>query len=251
MKVRSLFCAALISAASFYMPAFSSIGQDQSLTMIKEEEPTGTLELRDMKAPEVKEIVLTDAIASAQILKQPVVVVVEKSRHITHVLQSQNGEVVEVFRAANATGAMRTPTPEGRVKVISRQLDPIWSPPPSIDPRQRKVASFSKNKHNPLGVAWLGLSKWSIGLHGTNAPSSIGRNASHGCVRHKNVDAKALFNIVPVGSPVYIVGNFAGTRINAEDAKHLFGMSEVLAEHYDTTDDAQFASVRMASLSNL
>lgn len=42
------------------------------------------------------------------------------------------------------------------------------------------------------------------GIHGTDAPTSIGRNASHGCVRVRNEDAELLFRIVPVGTAVYI-----------------------------------------------
>ena len=42
------------------------------------------------------------------------------------------------------------------------------------------------------------------GIHGTDAPTSIGRAASHGCVRLRNEDAELLYRIVPLGTPVYI-----------------------------------------------
>jgi lipoprotein-anchoring transpeptidase ErfK/SrfK len=42
------------------------------------------------------------------------------------------------------------------------------------------------------------------GIHGTDVPTSIGRAASHGCVRVRNEDAELLFRIVPLGTPVYI-----------------------------------------------
>ena len=41
-------------------------------------------------------------------------------------------------------------------------------------------------------------------LHGTNNPSSIGQAVSHGCVRLRNEDIAYLYEIVPVGTPVYI-----------------------------------------------
>lgn len=41
-------------------------------------------------------------------------------------------------------------------------------------------------------------------LHGTNVPSSIGRAVSHGCVRLRNEDITALYDMVPLGTPVYI-----------------------------------------------
>ncbi|HUQ47626.1 MAG TPA: L,D-transpeptidase [Gemmatimonadaceae bacterium] len=42
------------------------------------------------------------------------------------------------------------------------------------------------------------------GIHGTNAPESIGRSVSHGCVRMRNEDIERLYDMVPVGTPVYI-----------------------------------------------
>jgi lipoprotein-anchoring transpeptidase ErfK/SrfK len=42
------------------------------------------------------------------------------------------------------------------------------------------------------------------GLHGTNEPNSIGHAASHGCVRLRNEDIAYLFNLVDVGTPVFI-----------------------------------------------
>lgn len=42
------------------------------------------------------------------------------------------------------------------------------------------------------------------GIHGTNVPSSIGRDVSHGCVRLRNEDITQLYHTVTVGTPVYI-----------------------------------------------
>jgi lipoprotein-anchoring transpeptidase ErfK/SrfK len=42
------------------------------------------------------------------------------------------------------------------------------------------------------------------GIHGTNDPSSIGRSVSHGCVRLRNEDIATLYDMVEVGTPVYI-----------------------------------------------
>src|SRR4029077_7496736 len=36
---------------------------------------------------------------------------------------------------------------------------------------------------NPVGILWMGLNKRGIGIHGTNSPNTIGRGASHGCIR--------------------------------------------------------------------
>jgi L,D-transpeptidase-like protein len=54
-----------------------------------------------------------------------------------------------------------------------------------------------------LGTARLNLGN-GYALHGTNNPSSIGRSVSHGCIRLLNEDIEKLYEIVPVGTPVYI-----------------------------------------------
>jgi lipoprotein-anchoring transpeptidase ErfK/SrfK len=43
-----------------------------------------------------------------------------------------------------------------------------------------------------------------VGLHGTNDPSSIGHNASHGCIRMTNDAIRFLARTVPLGTPVEI-----------------------------------------------
>lgn len=42
------------------------------------------------------------------------------------------------------------------------------------------------------------------GIHGTNAPASIGHSVSHGCIRLRNEDMETLYRLVPVGAPVYV-----------------------------------------------
>ena len=54
----------------------------------------------------------------------------------------------------------------------------------------------------------LGTHRLNLGdgyaLHGTNAPTTIGRSVSHGCVRLRNEDIETLYRMIPVGAPVYI-----------------------------------------------
>jgi lipoprotein-anchoring transpeptidase ErfK/SrfK len=42
------------------------------------------------------------------------------------------------------------------------------------------------------------------GIHGTNKPETVGQAVSHGCVRMRNDDIERLFEMVPVGTPVFI-----------------------------------------------
>jgi hypothetical protein len=68
------------------------------------------------------------------------------------------------------------------------------------------VPPFGTNQRKYRGV--LGTHRLNIGdgyaLHGTNRPETVGRSVSHGCVRLRNEDIAALYDMVPTGTPVYI-----------------------------------------------
>ncbi|EIT87412.1 hypothetical protein A374_00520 [Fictibacillus macauensis ZFHKF-1] len=83
-----------------------------------------------------------------------------------------------------ATGAILTPTPGGTYTIVNK------------DPETG----------GPYGAMWMGLSAPHYGIHGTNDPSSIGHNVSHGCVRMHNKDVLELASIVPIGTKVHIGG---------------------------------------------
>jgi len=57
---------------------------------------------------------------------------------------------------------------------------------------------------NPVGVMWIALNKKGIGIHGTNEPDSIGRAASHGCIRLANWDVVRLATKIKSGDSVSI-----------------------------------------------
>jgi L,D-transpeptidase-like protein len=68
------------------------------------------------------------------------------------------------------------------------------------------IPPLGTNQRRYKGV--LGTHRLNLGsgyaLHGTNQPNSIGRSVSHGCIRLRNEDIAKLYDIVPVGTPVYI-----------------------------------------------
>jgi lipoprotein-anchoring transpeptidase ErfK/SrfK len=57
---------------------------------------------------------------------------------------------------------------------------------------------------NPVGVMWIALDKKGIGIHGTDNPDSIGRAASHGCIRLANWDVVRLATKIKPGDSVSI-----------------------------------------------
>jgi lipoprotein-anchoring transpeptidase ErfK/SrfK len=147
----------------------------------------------------------------------PIVVIVDKGSHFTHTLQLQNNQIVRVYSMSNAVGKGSTPTPPGRYIVVKKKGLPSWIPPKSIDPRQKAVHPYNKDRKNPLGVAAIYLNKYAIALHGTNQPTSIRQSVSHGCVRHSNKDISRLYGMVKTGTVVYIVNRFRGKVLHRSD----------------------------------
>lgn len=66
------------------------------------------------------------------------------------------------------------------------------------------IINKQNNPGGPFGVLWMGLSKPHYGIHGTNNPSSIGKNVSHGRIRMFNHDVLELSSKVPIGTKVFI-----------------------------------------------
>ena len=56
---------------------------------------------------------------------------------------------------------------------------------------------------NPIKARWMGIYD-GAGIHGTDADSSIGTAASHGCIRMRIPEVIELYDQVDVGAPVYI-----------------------------------------------
>jgi lipoprotein-anchoring transpeptidase ErfK/SrfK len=119
--------------------------------------------------------------------------------------------VVKIY--ATAVGAPASPSPTGSFTIVNHIEDPTW---------YTKGRTVPPGKANPLGTRWMGLSIKGYGIHGTNVPSSIGRNASHGCIRMRNRDVEELFTMMTVGDSVDMVGE------RTPELDRIFG-SEVVA----------------------
>jgi lipoprotein-anchoring transpeptidase ErfK/SrfK len=109
--------------------------------------------------------------------------------------------LVRTFRVA--TGQSIYPTPAGIWRIVDKQLDPWWYPP-TYDAWATGLKPVPPGPANPLGTRWMGLNAPGVGIHGTDAPASIGYSASHGCIRMQVPDAEWLFEHVRVGTVVVI-----------------------------------------------
>ncbi|ABF40730.1 ErfK/YbiS/YcfS/YnhG [Candidatus Koribacter versatilis Ellin345] len=107
----------------------------------------------------------------------------------------EDDKVVKVYPVA--VGKDSTPSPEGTFTIKSHVTNPTYY-------HEGKVVA--PGPQNPLGSRWMGLSEKGYGIHGTNAPKSIGKAASHGCIRMAKKDLEELFTLVKVGDGVDIRG---------------------------------------------
>jgi len=105
----------------------------------------------------------------------------------------QDGEVKRVFPVA--VGKESTPSPSGSFHIVNRVTKPTY---------YHKGKVIADGPANPVGTRWIGLSEHGYGIHGTNVPSSIGKAASHGCIRMARTDLEQLFELVKAGDAVEI-----------------------------------------------
>jgi lipoprotein-anchoring transpeptidase ErfK/SrfK len=103
-----------------------------------------------------------------------------------------------------AVGQPAYPTPTGLYSIQSKQVDPVWSVPNS-DWAGELAGTVVQGgtAENPLKARWMGITD-GAGIHGTDDVGSLGSAASHGCVRMAVPDVEALYDQVPVGTPIYI-----------------------------------------------
>ncbi|CAA9315777.1 MAG: hypothetical protein AVDCRST_MAG89-1390 [uncultured Gemmatimonadetes bacterium] len=130
-------------------------------------------------------------------------------------------------------------TPRGRMAITHKELDPIWVPPNwhyieyarktgrgIIDMSNASPGALAgypagrvpvrggsviippwgspqRAHKGVLGVAKLEMYDGYY-FHGTDDESSIGTNASHGCIRMRKADIMWMYKNVPVGTQVYI-----------------------------------------------
>ncbi len=101
-------------------------------------------------------------------------------------------------------GALSFPTPPGAYYVKSKAKNPTWRNPGSAWARSMP-AYIAAGPRNPLGTRAMRLDRGALVIHGTPQPWTIGRRSSHGCIRMKRPDVEALFEMVPVQTPVFII----------------------------------------------
>jgi lipoprotein-anchoring transpeptidase ErfK/SrfK len=93
------------------------------------------------------------------------------------------------------------------VQPINRKQEwPDWTPPAEMIARQPYLPRFmAGGPGNPLGARAMYLGNSLYRIHGTNAPDTIGKRVSSGCIRLINEDAIDLYNRTPSGTKVVVL----------------------------------------------
>jgi hypothetical protein len=107
-----------------------------------------------------------------------------------------------IARYPASVGSHHDPLPVGTWKIKGVRINPDFHYNPELfwdsEPGDEK-AKLPPGPNNPVGSAWIDLSKPHYGIHGTPEPSTIGQTASHGCIRLTNWDALELGRMVSPG----------------------------------------------------
>lgn len=112
------------------------------------------------------------------------------------------GERVPVLTWPIGIGAEEAPSPVGPFKVKSKDENPAWVVPVSIQrTMDHPVAVVPPGPDNPLGAYRIRLSIDVYAIHGTNDPWTVGRLTTHGCIRLYPEDIETLYPLVDSGTP--------------------------------------------------
>ncbi len=127
---------------------------------------------------------------------QPVHILLRLSERRVHVYRGSTEEASYPV----AIGRPGWETPTGNFSVFSEVVNPGWTHPLTGE-------VMPPGPDNPLGDRWIAF--WTdgtnvIGFHGTPTRDSVGKAASHGCVRMYNEDVKKLYDMVAIGTPVVV-----------------------------------------------
>lgn len=104
-------------------------------------------------------------------------------------------------------GSTTLPAPIGVWKILGMATLPVFRHDEGVLQHgtvSKEFFNLPPGPNNPVGVLWIGLNKPHVGVHGTNNPETIGRAASHGCIRTANWDAARIKDLISTGNMVSI-----------------------------------------------
>ena len=93
---------------------------------------------------------------------------------------------------------------QGVERVSYKKVNPTWTPTREMRQENPKLPRVVAGGHprNPLGNRAIYLGSTLYRIHGTDAPWTIGKNVSRGCIRMHNAHVGELYNKVRTGMKV-------------------------------------------------
>jgi lipoprotein-anchoring transpeptidase ErfK/SrfK len=150
------------------------------------------------------ETIIVPSVHGGPALPQASKVVVSDSRKVLMLFDASE-RLIAQYPAS--TGSEHDPLPVGNWKIDGVHPNPTYHYNPKLfwdaEPGDKK-ATIAAGPNNPVGVAWIDLSKPHYGIHGTPVPKFIGKTESHGCIRLTNWSAAEVAAVVAAGTAVVL-----------------------------------------------
>jgi lipoprotein-anchoring transpeptidase ErfK/SrfK len=164
--------------------------------------PGDTVQVPNVSPLELSGLKEADDVPPRPELKARRVEVDTKNKDLTI---TDGGKILAAFPIT--PGSKQLPAPIGTWQIVKVATLPWFRWDKAMLMHGKRSGDFHNippGPRNEVGLVWIGLNKKGIGIHGTNTPDSIGRSASHGCIRLANWDAVRVLNAVTQGVTVEI-----------------------------------------------
>jgi lipoprotein-anchoring transpeptidase ErfK/SrfK len=149
------------------------------------------------------QIMVPNVLGTEPLPKASKVMVSKEGRILT--VYDTEGKLIAQYPAS--TGSAHDPLPIGTWKINGVARHPTYHYNPKLfwDAKTGdKKATVPAGPNNPVGVAWIDLSKPHYGIHGTPVPAAIGKTESHGCIRLTNWSVQEVAGLVAPGTQVVL-----------------------------------------------
>lgn len=160
--------------------------------------------LHPSKTPQIRapvRVVEPKVTRSELAAKYPAYIIIDRNAHqlrfFRHLEPSQTYPI--------AVGRAGLETPSGTYDIQWKEVNPSWHVPNSAWAGKLAGTTVPPGPGDPIKARWMAFNG-GAGIHGIDPSeySSIGQDASHGCVRMRIPDVIALYDKTPVGTPVYV-----------------------------------------------
>ncbi len=202
---------AFLAAAAFILLPLAVSGAAQAQTLNYASQPSGSSwNAEQLSSPQIVEEE-ADGAEVPQRFKRAVVSFNSSEPAGTIVIDTGNTYLYYVLGGGRAirygVGVGREGFTWSGVQTVSRKAEwPDWNPPAEMIARQPYLPRFmAGGPGNPLGAAAMYLGSSIYRIHGTNAPSTIGKFVSSGCIRLTNEDVQDLAGRVQIGTRVVVL----------------------------------------------